>query len=283
VIFFSLFAVAVFAVRTWYRNAQGMETTDEELPNAEKRDLISLVHVARYASEQNAALEQERAARRDTESALQQSQSLVERTMSERLRLGRVLHDDACQVLYGVTLHLDALRTALQGRAPELQAGVERSLEQLRALNRKIRTYVDQLEARPLPQSTWKSLIQEATAPFRGLPGIAIEAKAPNGEDSLAPEFAEDVVHIVREAVANAVRHGRAQSVCVTASIVSGAPELRISDDGIGFDPSATPRGHGLGNMQERARRSGAEFAVDSAPGRGTTLIATWKTPQAAG
>ena len=72
----------------------------------------------------------------------------------------------------------------------------------------------------------------------------------------------------MREAVANAVKHGRARKVAITADPVGGPGgwELRIANDGEPFDAAAAPgpaEGHfGLEGMKERARRIGAELAI---------------------
>jgi two-component system, NarL family, sensor histidine kinase DegS len=52
---------------------------------------------------------------------------------------------------------------------------------------------------------------------------------------------------------------------------------LRIRDDGRGFDPQVIPAGHmGLGIMAERAHKIGGDLQIQSQPGRGAEVIATW-------
>jgi nitrate/nitrite-specific signal transduction histidine kinase len=54
--------------------------------------------------------------------------------------------------------------------------------------------------------------------------------------------------------------------------------ELRISDDGCGFDPSGTPPDRlGLGIMRERAQAVGATLGIESEPGLGTQIVVMWK------
>lgn len=271
------FTLGIFAVRTWYRNSLGLGDRTEELPAPEVRDTTSLIHVARYASEQKEALELERIARKSTESQLSQSRSQLERTMSERLQFGRELHDDTCQVLYGVTLHLDALHTALGDRAPDLQPGVARSLEQVRSLSRRVRSYVEKLESEPLPHTTWHSLLREAAAPFEQVPGLTfstlVAPTVPAGE--LPASFAEDAAHIAREGIANALRHGKATEIRLHVANTDGKVRFTIRDNGSGFDPASVKR-HGLLNIEDRAKRLGAEFSIVSARTDGTTLQFDW-------
>jgi signal transduction histidine kinase len=227
-------------------------------------------------SEQSDALERERAARVSSESALDRSQSLLERTLSERLQLGRTLHDDTCQVLYGVTLHLDALRTHVSARAPDLEPGLARSLEQLRTLNRRVRSYVDALETQPLPESSFRSVCAEATAPFSGIPGIRFEVRTPQSDSPLRPDFAEDVVHVLRESVSNAVRHGKADRIEICVEHTQNETSLAIRDNGCGFDPAAKGGGHGLSNLKARAERTHGRLTIESFLGKGTLITFTW-------
>ncbi|MGY1710685.1 sensor histidine kinase [Geodermatophilus sp. SYSU D00758] len=93
----------------------------------------------------------------------------------------------------------------------------------------------------------------------------------------LPPAEREDLLRIVGEAVTNAVRHGRARQVRV--HLRAEPLCLTVADDGRGFD-LATPRtrpdgGFGLISMRERARALGAEWRIESAPGRGATVQVT--------
>ena len=76
------------------------------------------------------------------------------------------------------------------------------------------------------------------------------------------------LVRIVREAVANAARHGAASSIRVELR----EHVLEVTDDGCGFDPADSPPGHGLTSMRERAAAIGAAFVVDAEPGRGVRV-----------
>jgi signal transduction histidine kinase len=84
----------------------------------------------------------------------------------------------------------------------------------------------------------------------------------------------------VQEALANVAKYARAEHATVTLDISPQASSLTIADDGCGFDPSAcqqpaTDHGWGLMIMRERAAAVGAELSVESAPGRGTRIVAT--------
>jgi signal transduction histidine kinase len=72
------------------------------------------------------------------------------------------------------------------------------------------------------------------------------------------------------------VAHARATLVRIRVCYDVETVTLTVSDDGVGFDPSASrpeERGHfGLAGLHERAAKIGARLEVRSAPGTGTTI-----------
>jgi signal transduction histidine kinase len=72
------------------------------------------------------------------------------------------------------------------------------------------------------------------------------------------------------------VRHAKAQAVHVSLSHIDAGLQLAVRDDGIGFDPAIHRRqpSLGLASMLERTRLLGGELDIDSAPGKGTTVVA---------
>jgi hypothetical protein len=64
----------------------------------------------------------------------------------------------------------------------------------------------------------------------------------------------------------------------VSLSSLNGREELRVQDDGAGFDPLQGRRGMGIANMRTRADEFGGQFDVVSSPGKGTAV--TFSIPQ---
>ncbi|MEM8771492.1 MAG: ATP-binding protein [Pseudomonadota bacterium] len=98
-----------------------------------------------------------------------------------------------------------------------------------------------------------------------------------NGElSSLVPDKAVGFHRIAEEAVKNAVRHAEAKRISIRVDHDGANVTMRIKDNGCGFDPSQPAPGHfGLIGMRERAERRGGTLVVESAPGAGTTIIAS--------
>ena len=106
----------------------------------------------------------------------------------------------------------------------------------------------------------------EGTAP----PGLVMpSAKALN------------VVMMIQEAVNNAVKHAGASQVVVKSNITANEWQLKVTDDGHGFDmqQALTKKdSHGLNNMRERAKATGLAFDIETKSGEGTAISITIQT-----
>ena len=79
---------------------------------------------------------------------------------------------------------------------------------------------------------------------------------------------------VVQEALDNALRHGAAHAAHVTISERDEELQLRVRDEGLGFDPAAQSGGYGFVDMRERLASVGGSLDVQSVPGAGTTVTA---------
>ena len=96
-------------------------------------------------------------------------------------------------------------------------------------------------------------------------------------DHAIPPAVEEDVLAVVREALSNARRHGRAETVEVLLRADADCT-IRISDDGCGFtDSEPAACGHGLANLLARAEARGGTFAVSAGPDRG--VVVEWRIP----
>ena len=97
----------------------------------------------------------------------------------------------------------------------------------------------------------------------------------------LTPAQSLNLMRILQEAIANAVRHSGARSISVVARAVpeERALSVRVVDDGSGFDAAAASGGYGLASMRRRARAIGAAFAVDARPQGGTEVSIRMSAP----
>jgi signal transduction histidine kinase len=81
---------------------------------------------------------------------------------------------------------------------------------------------------------------------------------------------------IAREALTNAVRHSGARTIKIRVWQEDASIRLSIEDDGVGFSPNEDKKDHfGLQLIRERAEAAQGSVLLDSAPGRGTRILAS--------
>lgn len=199
---------------------------------------------------------------------------------AERVRLSRDLHDGVLQFLAGAAIQLEGLL-----RAGNLPVAAKVRLMGLRQAltdeQRELRAFITAMRpARPNEAPVSLELDDELDDLVDHLSRYwNISVKSEVEPDLKAPaDLAYDIGRIVREAVANAVRHGRARNVTVTARAAHGRLIMEIADDGQGFpfegdmqDDELRKTGAGPRSLQDRARAMGGRVRLRSSR-RGASL-----------
>ena len=210
--------------------------------------------------------------------------ALTERVISsqeeERKRIARGMHDDTGQAISTLIIGLERMAGMVPPEAPELAKRIAatreiatRTLEDLRTVVYGLRpTMLDDLGLAPAIRWYARSQFEEA--------GTQLVLDLPDGLARATPEVETTVFRIAQEAVNNVKRHAGAQRVAIALRVEAGWLELRVQDDGRGFDVQRTSqealrlRRFGLMGMKERVDLVGGSLQVESQPGRGTQLVA---------
>jgi signal transduction histidine kinase len=203
-------------------------------------------------------------------------------TFQERQRLAQNLHDAVNQSLFSAGLIAEVL-PRLWEREPEEG---RRSLEDLRRLTRgaqaDMRLLLAELRPSTLTDAELVDLLRLLGNALAGRTNIPIRVTV-TGQDALQEQkdLPADVqvglYRLCQEGLNNIAKHAGASRVDIQLQYDTGAVELRIRDDGRGFDPEQTPPGHyGLSMMRERATAIGATLTITSRPGQGTEIIIRW-------
>ncbi len=199
----------------------------------------------------------------------------------ERGNLARELHDSVTQALFSMGLTMRALELLLDANP----AAVPAKLAELRELQKdalaEMRTLIFELRPKSLEQDGLEQALRTHAASVQGRTGLSVTVEADTGLPERLPiDVQEALYRIGQEALHNVVKHANASSARILLARVGGEVRLSVTDDGIGFDPANTPRGHlGLVGMRQRAEHIGAEFAVSTRPGHGAAVSVTWKLP----
>jgi signal transduction histidine kinase len=190
----------------------------------------------------------------------------------ERVRLARELHDEIGPSLASLGLGID-MAIQQYDAEPQLARHLETLRRSVTSLVEEVRTTVSDLRHESSGSLVEKALTLAAEA---GVDGAAIvididERRPPR------PSIAPDLNAILTEAMRNALEHAEAKAIQVTGFVDRDRGTLVVADDGRGFDPADTPKGHfGLIGMRERGEGIDADVAVVSSPADGTTVTVTW-------
>jgi signal transduction histidine kinase len=195
--------------------------------------------------------------------------------VDERDRISKDLHDGIIQNLYAVGLSLEDVADDLETDHVDAAARVGRAIDSIHLSIQDIRNFIFGLRPELLESASLVDGLTVLADEQRRNSMIDIEMRTPDQMTQPTPDMTTHLLAIASEALSNVVRHSRATRALVVVEEIHGeAWELRIEDNGIGFDPAASARlGHqGLANIRDRAQRIGGDVTIDSAPGQGSRL-----------
>ena len=200
--------------------------------------------------------------------------------LEERQSLARSLHDAVNQSLFSASLIAEVLP-----RVWDRDQGLaRRSLEDLRRLTRgaqaEMRALLAELRPSTLTDSSLGDLLRLLGNALSGRANLPVAVNV-IGEYTLPAEVQIAFYRISQEALYNIAKHAKASQVEINLNKAGAVVELRIHDNGQGFNLGQSFPGHyGLDMMRERAAAAGTQLSFASQPGHGTELTICWtKTP----
>lgn len=196
----------------------------------------------------------------EREMAAERRQSLLE----ERQRIVRDMHDGIGGQLVGLILQVRGRKL----EPPQIESALQASVADLRLIVDSLDTAEDSLRA-ALASFEHRVRSQAEAA------GVAFESdvELTDAAADRQPRQTLQILRILQEAVANALRHSGASAIRLRAEDTDGAVAVEISDDGKGLAGRGTG-GRGLTNMQARAAALGGRLElVEGAPGLTVRLI----------
>jgi len=200
----------------------------------------------------------------------------------ERRRIAREMHDQFGEQLTALAVRIRALKEACATDAT--WRGHVESIETIaQRLDRDVDHLVWELRPTALDDLGLRAALANYVQDWSARVGIAAKLHTSGLLDERLPADAETALYrIAQEALTNVAKHARAANVDVILERRADTVLLIIEDDGVGFDPAGTgggDRGFGLLGMQERAGLVGAMLEIESAAGKGTTVLVRMATP----
>jgi signal transduction histidine kinase len=210
----------------------------------------------------------------------QLSRQILSAQEDERKKISRELHDVIAQTLTGINIRLAALKK----EAGLNTKGLERSIERTQKLVEKSVDIVHQF-ARELRPAVLDDLglipaLHSFVKLFSKRTHLHVDLKVFAGVEQLDSNQRTILYRVAQEALNNVARHAQASRVEVgIQKLADGGMGMRIHDNGKSFDVDGVLKAKGrkrlgLLGMRERLEMVGGSFSVESAPGKGTTIIA---------
>ena len=196
-----------------------------------------------------------------------------ERADDERLQIAGYLHDDLAQVLFRLSIQVDVARKLMEKSDYEqVTTQLEKIRESKQETSERIRALIRDLHRSPLGAKGLAEALESFTDEQGRDSGVVFHRDV---EDIALPApIALLVYHIAREAVMNSLKHAQATDMWIAVRETGDNIELKLRDNGVGFDTNAPgPEGHfGMAMMRERAKVGGGTIELQSAPGEGATI-----------
>ncbi len=204
----------------------------------------------------------------------------------ERRRIAREMHDQFGEVLTALARRIEMLQNVCdQGSDLSVQVKALSALAQ--QLDRDVDHLVWELRPTALDDLGLRAALATYVQDWSKRVNMRVELHTAGLiDDRLSRDVETTLYRIAQEALTNIAKHARASIVEVILERRPDQVLLIVEDDGVGFDPIATgtaDRGFGLLGMQERAALVGATLEIESALGKGTTVLLRLPAAQPAG
>jgi PAS domain S-box-containing protein len=228
--------------------------------------------------------------RRQAEQALQQAHEELtarasqlralagELTLSEqreRSRLAKILHDHLQQLLVAAKFRVTILSRLGDDVIKQASKEVEELIDESIAASRSLTA---ELSPPILQEAGLNAGLEWLARRMSEMQGLFVELE-PEEDGDLPQDIKMLLFESVRELLFNVVKHAHTRSARVNVRRIDGQLQVVVSDNGVGFDPTAMPaageggRGFGLFSIRERLELMGGTFELESASGQGSRIV----------
>ncbi|MFN0159308.1 MAG: two-component regulator propeller domain-containing protein [Bacteroidota bacterium] len=211
---------------------------------------------------------------------LEREKAIQEERQRTRERIARDLHDDLASTVGSAGLFIESVKHQLPDAPTEAKEFLDRTSSLLTEAEQAMSDIVWSVSPQHDTLDSLLLRIRLLTVDVCKAAGMKyeVDVDAATGDHRLAEDMRRSIFLVFKEAVNNAARHSGATLVRVKIKVAEESLELTISDNGKGLPAKRdgpTQRGHGLRNMENRAKEIGAEYSLVTAEGKGTTIQLT--------
>ena len=212
------------------------------------------------------------------------SSQLMNAKEEERKRISHDLHDSVGQYLSSIKFNMENIISLMEKGSSSGLKALKESIPIIQATIEEVRRISMDLRPSILDDLGIIATVSWFCREFQSVyTGIKVNQKIALEEADVPEPLKINIFRIIQEALNNAAKHSRADTVDISLIKQGNTIDLTIADNGTGFDVQEKilsedyNRGLGLASMEERSDLSGGCFSIDSVNGLGTLIMTTWK------
>jgi PAS domain S-box-containing protein len=208
------------------------------------------------------------------EEDMRMSKAIIDTQEKERQYIGAELHDNVNQILASSLLVMSMIKNEKMNRKETLEfvetgrGYITDAIEELRKLSHELApASFDKVSL----ENAFENLLQDFNLDNRFKIKFSFDQVCNKASD----EIQINLYRIMQEQMKNIVKYADAGKIDVAVTRLNGHINLRVADNGKGFDIKALKDGIGLSNIKKRAESLSGKFMLNSAPGKGCEIFVT--------
>jgi PAS domain S-box-containing protein len=206
------------------------------------------------------------------EEEMRVSKAIIDTQEQERQYIGAELHDNVNQVLASSLLVLGMIKTEKMDSESAIEF-IETGIEYISNAIEELRKLSHELAPASFDDSTLKDAFENLLQGFNVNNQFKIKFNFDKKCNSVNDEIQINLYRILQEQIKNIGKYAEARQIEIAVTRSGGAINLRIFDNGKGFDLKTVKNGIGLSNIKKRAESLSGKFILNSAPGKGCEII----------
>lgn len=192
-------------------------------------------------------------------------------TLEERNRIAREIHDSLGHSLTALNLQLETALKLWQSNPTKAQTFLATAKELGSSALQDVRQSVSAMRSHPLQEQSLEQVILSLAENFQRSTGVAPICQI-NLFHPIPIDVSTAVYRIIQESLTNICKHTKSTEVKLQLITTKTSLQLRIQDNGTGFDLKQNTTGFGLQSMRDRTLALGGNFNINSVPGSGCQI-----------
>jgi PAS domain S-box-containing protein len=200
------------------------------------------------------------------------TKAIIKTQEDERYEIGCELHDNVCQILAAAKMSLGMMKSSLMPSAIE---SYNSSCESILLATKEIRNLSHRLAPAFFDNTKLDAAFESLLRTFNldEMYNISINFDKHSQEVEISQDVQLNLYRILQEQLRNIMEHANCTDIEVNVFISNNNLQMKIADNGVGFNVNEVRYGIGMANMKRRADLFSGQMFVNSSPGKGCELM----------